>query len=136
MYFDDVNWIAIISVAILNIILGALWYSPQVFGKIWMNSLGIKEGECQAHCSVNHYLGAFAIALVTAWVLALFINWIGAITAIEGAKVGFFVWLGFIATTHFSGVLWVKKPLKTYLIDAGFYLVNFVLAGAILAAWQ
>ncbi len=133
MYFDEINIAAVLVVAVINIALGMLWYSPFVLGKLWMDAMGWKEEEC--HPSVKDYLGAIVVALVTTWVLALFVSTLSD-TVWDGLKVGFLIWLGFIATSHFSGVLWAKKPLKAYLIDAGFYLVYLLIGGGILAAWQ
>ena len=133
MYFDDLNWAAILVIAVLNIILGMLWYSPQVFGKTWMELMRFDESECEA--SYQHIIGGFCVALITATVLAIFVNFAEAFTMGEGMTVGFLAWLGFVATTHFSGVIWAKKPLKAYLIDSGYYLVYLLIAGAILGAW-
>lgn len=134
MYFDDVNWAAVVVIAILNIVLGMLWYSPQVLGKAWLEFMHFQESDCK--CTVWHMVGGFISALITAWVLALFIDLAAAVTLQEGLKVGFFAWLGFVATTHFSGVLWAKKPWQAYLIDSGFYLVFFLIAGGILGVWH
>jgi len=33
--FTQVNWLAVIVAAIANIIIGFIWYMPQVFGRRW-----------------------------------------------------------------------------------------------------
>ena len=40
MEFAQVNWIAIVIVAVFNMILGTLWYGP-LFGKLWMRIIGV-----------------------------------------------------------------------------------------------
>jgi hypothetical protein len=134
MSLGEVSYVAIIVVTIINIILGMIWYSPQVLGKAWQDAMHMSDSDAQY--SVKSILGAFVVALITAWVMAIFIDWLHATTVAAGVITGFFVWLGFVATTHFSGVLWARKPLKAYFIDAGFYLVNFIIMGGILGAWQ
>jgi hypothetical protein len=42
-----------------------------------------------------------------------------------------FVWIGFILTTHFSGVLWTEKKLGTCLIDTGYFLACMMVIGLV-----
>ena len=37
----DVNWLAVVVSAILSFMLGALWYSPLMFGKKWAEGVGM-----------------------------------------------------------------------------------------------
>ena len=129
----DVNLWAVLVSAILNIVIGTLWYSPLLFGKIWMEANGINEEEMKG--AYKAYLGAFLNSFISAYVLSVFINWIGAENALQGAFIGFLAWLGFVATTQFSAVLWEKKPLNLYGIHAGVMLLNLIAMGALLAWW-
>lgn len=129
----DVNLWAVLVSAVLTIVIGSFWYSPLLFGKIWMDANGIKEEEMKG--AYKAYLGALISSLLTAYVLGVFINWIGADNALQGAFIGFLAWLGFVATTQFSAVLWEKKPLKLYGIHAGAMLINLIVMGALLAWW-
>jgi hypothetical protein len=145
MHFEYINWVAVLVSAIITMILGMIWYSPQVFGKTWacthmkdtvtgtMGTMGTTK-TCEA--SAGQYVGSFVAAFVAAAVLALFINWTHTIDAAEGAAVGIFAWMGFILTTLFSGFIWGHKTLVGFVVHAGFYLVNFIIIGALLGAWQ
>ena len=130
----DVNIAAIITSAVIYMALSALWYSPKLFGRQWLNLSGLHEEDLKENTQA--YFGGFVIALLISYVLSLFINKIKAITAIEGAAAGFLAWLGFIATTHFSGVLWEKRPMALYLIHVGNLLIVLIIAGALLAVWR
>ena len=39
------NWPAILAATVAGMLLGALWYSPLLFGKAWMRALGKTEAE-------------------------------------------------------------------------------------------
>lgn len=134
MFTQDINFFAIITTAILNFLIGWLWYSPYLFGNAWLEVTRFNKDELRA--SPAHLLGAFAIALIVSFVTALFVYATNATTALEGALVGWWAWLGYIATTHFSGVLWERKPFKLYLINVSAKLLILVLTGAILAVWR
>jgi hypothetical protein len=59
----------------------------------------------------------------------------GAQGAASGAAVGFFSWLGFIAATMLSQVIYGHRPSGIYPINSGFLLVALLIMGAILGAW-
>ena len=54
----------------------------------------------------------------------------------DGAHVGFWVWLGFIATTYFSAVIWQKMHPKEFFIHVGYSLIALLLMGGVLAVWH
>lgn len=132
--YYDVNWVAVIFVALLNIAMGALWYSPKVFGTLWARAHNM--GELSLRPSIWQYTGAVIVALVTAWVLAVFINLLQPADLPEAAGLAFLIWLGFVAATSFSGVIWAGKPIITYVIDTLFELIALVVMTCILAFWR
>lgn len=71
-----------------------------------------------------------------AFVLAVLISWTGVATVLQGAMLGFVVWIGFLATLGLTANLFSEKPLSTYLLDAGYQLVYAVTMGAMIAAWR
>ena len=130
------NILAVIIMALVYMGIGGLWYSKGLFGKMWAECCSHhgKEKECSP--STKCYIGCLIVAFITAYVLAYFINMSQAVTTGEGIKVALCAWIGFSATTMYSGVIWGKKPLKAYFIDAGFTLVMFIIWGAILTNWR
>jgi hypothetical protein len=138
MEFGLINIWAVLVATIVNVILGMVWYSPNVLGDTWADALHLSKMPAKANLkpSVWHYVGAFFVSLVTMWVLAVLINSLHLNTVAQGVLFAFLVWLGFIATSHFSGVIWVGKPMVAYLIDVGYYLVSFMVASIILTLWR
>jgi len=132
----DVNLWAVLITAIVSMIVGALWYGP-LFGKAWMRFVGfnkdsVKKMKMTATKSMT--LG-FIGSLIMAYVLTVFVGLSGANTLVEGAMVGFWVWLGFAMPLNASVFLWEGKSIKLFFLNTFQYLITFKLMAAILAVW-
>ena|SRR3989338_6491621 len=129
-----VNYLAVLVAAVVSFLVGWLWYSKPVFGKVWMNLMGLKKEPKHEGMAKNIALG-FVATLVTAFIVADLAGMLGYTSAGEGAMLGFLVWLGFVATTTLSGVLWENKPWGVWLLNNAHSLVTLLLMGAIVGAW-
>jgi len=134
MNVDSIHLVPIFVTAFIYVALGSFWYSPWLFDTLWM-----KESKITPENSGPPWgaiLGGFCSALLMSYVLALFITWTQVHSIAEGASIGFWLWLGFVATSLFANVLWENKPFKLYLINAGFILLYLLIGGAILSFWR
>lgn len=132
----SVNYLAVLVGAVAAMGIGALWYSPLLFGKQWMALLG-KTMATIDKSKANRAYGITAVmALLTSYVLAHIVAYTKADTLALGLQAGFWVWLGFVATTMATTMLFEDRPVKLYLINAGYHLVNLLVMGAILASWR
>lgn len=129
----DVNYLAILVAAIVSMVTGSVWYGP-LFGKTWRQLVG-KTEESVRKGAVQAMVIAAVSALVTAYVLAYISSYAQASTWQEGAVVGFWVWLGFVATTLLVHASFEDKPKNLYLLNVGSHLIEFVVMGAIIGAW-
>jgi hypothetical protein len=150
MHLPPVNYLAVLVAAIVIFMLGALWYSPLLFTKRWLALQGKTEEQMKAEAAGANmplmYASAFVTALITAFVLALILAHLsrdpaiaepgGGISVAHGAIIGFTCWLGFAGTTSYATALFSGKPKQLWLIDSGYNLVSFALAGIILAVWR
>ena len=138
MSFPVVNNVAVVVSGVVIFLLGGLWYSPLLFAKRWVALIGKSEEELKANAGnmPANYFYVFLCGLVTAWVMALVVGNFAPATAVDGAVVGALCWLGFAGATSFGTALFSAKPKSLWLIDSGFNLVAFVIAGIILAAWR
>ncbi|MGH7674341.1 MAG: DUF1761 domain-containing protein [Gemmatimonadales bacterium] len=134
----DVNYLAVLAAAAATFALGALWYSPVLFAKAWMQAHGYSPEKLAAmqKRAGRAYAVSFACYLVMAFVLSLLVDFAGATTAVQGLWLGFLVWLGFAATLGLTAHMFSDKPLATYLIDVGYQLVHLIVMGVILAVWR
>ena len=133
-----INLFAVLAAAVVGWLIGGLWYSPVLFGNIWIKEMkkSPKELETMKKESGKAMGLVFLVVLLECAVLAKIFGLAGVVTLSAALKWSALLWLGFVATTLASGVLFAGKSVKMYVIDAGHYLVIFLAAGAILAVWR
>ena len=134
----QINYLAVGVAALATVFIGALWYSPLLFHKLWVKAHGYSEEKVE---QMRKTAGrAFIVSLfcygVMAFVLAVLVSWTGVSTVPQGAFLGLLVWIGFLATLGLTAHMFSEKRLSAYLLDAGYQLVYAVVMGVILAAWQ
>ena len=134
----QINFLAVGMATLATLFIGALWYSPLMFHKLWVKAHGYSEEKVgQMRKTAGR---AFMLSLpcywVMAFVLAVLFSYAGVSTVLQGAFLGFLVWIGFLATLGLTAHIFSEKSFTTYLIDAGYQLVYAVVMGVILAAWR
>ena len=140
MEFMSVNLWSVLVAAIATMAIGFLWYSPILFARPWMVLMGYdpddkaKLGEMQKGAGKLYGI-SFVASLVAAFVLSKIIFGLAINSALYGLKVGFAVWLGFVATVQLTDSLFSKKPAKLFLINTGYQLVCYLAMGAMIGAW-
>lgn len=131
----DVNFWAILVTGIASMVIGFVWYSKPVFGKAWMEAIGKTEDQLKKEAKPAMYVWALILALIEAWILAIVIGVWDAITLWEGVQIGFWMWVGFVLTTHSVNAMFDMAPMKKVWISLGYHLVYLIVGGAILAVW-
>ena len=138
MHVMGISLIAVFLAAVAMMAVGFLWYSPLLFANPWMLAMGYdpndkaKIEEMQKGAGKIYGL-AFLGSLVSAFVLGKIMD-VTTINSIPyGLKVGFAIWLGFVATVQLTDFLFSRKPLKLFLINTGYQLVCYLVMGAIMA---
>lgn len=128
-----INWLAVIVAAILNMALGALWYSRLLFGNLWMKAIGKSMDELGG--AATGYIVTFIGSLVAAFVLALLVNSLGIATWSGGLLIGAVVSVGFVATATLASGVFNEISMTVWGIFAGYSLVSMALQGALLGLW-
>ena len=131
----SVNYLSVLVAAVASFLVGGAWYSKTLFAKPWMKSLNLSAGVPDSSMSKTMG-GQFVSLLVTAYVLAHFVHYVGAMTVSAGIQLGFWIWLGFVATVLMTGVLFERKNKTWFLITSGYQLLSLVVMAAILAVWK
>src|SRR3989344_3846926 len=116
--------LSVVVAAVLYMVINFFWYSKWLFGKAWMKCSGMTEKGMKPNKGA--LLWSALIALVMAYFIAFFEAALSVTTAIDGMFVGFCLWLGFVATTQFSSVVWCKKPMKLFAINTGAKLLSIL----------
>ena len=129
--FTAVNWVAVIAATIAGVVIGFVWYLPQVFGRRWAAAVG-RDLPGPGDLSPTVYLAGIIQAFVVAYVLALFIIAAAGLTLVGGLIVALLAWFGFVAASSLSAMLYEGKSLEYWMINAGFALVSMLVMGAII----
>lgn len=131
------DYLAVVIAAVAAFVVGAVWYSPFLFGKEWMELRGLDPGAmADMTVPVGQMLAEFARSLVVAYVLARFavllkvVDWKGAV------QLGVWVWIGFPAMILMGSVMWENVPWMLAAIHAGDWLVKILLMTFILGVWR
>lgn len=134
MPFTDISIWPIIIATLVTMVLGAIWYSPFFLGCTWSESHNFDKSQLKP--SALEYLGTFVTTFIMVWVFAGLLNWLELNSLDSALKLAFLIWLGFITTTHFSGVIWARKPITAYLIDTVYHLLMLLIITFIIAFWR
>jgi len=129
-----INITAVLIAALANMAIGALWYSKLLFQNPWADMLGRKMEDMRGKNAIQGYISAALASLVMSYIFALVIETTQARDAISGASIGFWLWLGFVATTTMVDYVFAGHRKKLYLINVGYPLVSLLVMGAILGA--
>lgn len=125
--------VPVITAVIISTALGMLWYSPMVFGNLWMELAGIssKKGASPAK--------AMTICFVLTIVYAYFLMTLIRITNVHGWQggltIGLLVWVFVGSTLVIHGMFGGKKS-KLMAITVSHEFVNALLMGAVIGMWN
>jgi hypothetical protein len=134
-----INYAAVVVSALIYWVLGGLWYSPLLFGRKFIEIMRWTPEQLariEAEGAGAQLALAFVGSLVAAYVLAHIVRYTSGENALDGAKTGLWLWLGFIVTTNLNTVFFEFRPLGLYLINISYHLVAFLAMGALLAVWR
>ena len=135
----EVNYLAVVVAAVVSMALGFLWYSPVLFGKLWMKLSGFTaESLKKAQKEMGKlYAVSFVVSMVTAYVLshvmALSENFYQYSKLSTGLTTAFWLWLGFMMPVQLMGEIFGEKKWKLFGINTGYQLVSLILMAIVLA---
>ena len=138
--FTDLDTMLLITFILFAI--GFLWHGP-LFGKVWVKLSKIPATEIAKakkkgfkgmwHLMALNFIGTF----IMLYVLSGLISLLQITSPIQGAILGFWVWLGFFAsTTILNSTLWEGKSWKLYSFNSIYWLVNLKIAGFLIVIWN
>jgi hypothetical protein len=130
-----INHLAVFVCAVLNLALGALWYSPILFYKGWASETKLSEEQLAKSNPAKTYGLAFLFSLVMSYNLAFFLDDANT-TAAWGATAGFLAGFGWSTLIFAVIALFEQRSWKYIFINGGFITVYFTLIGFILGIWR
>ncbi|MDJ0911109.1 MAG: DUF1761 domain-containing protein [Woeseiaceae bacterium] len=135
MSFATLNWLAIAVAALSAFALGALWYGP-VFGKAWQSLSGLTDEDIQQGHPALTYGGALVLNMIAAFAMGMVMQLHPSPDLASGLNVGLLIGLAFVATSFGINYLFAGRPLRLYLIDAGYMVVLLAVMGAVIGVWR
>lgn len=131
----DVNyWAALVSV-VAAMVIGAIYYSPAVAGKAWMNAIGKTPEEIKASAKPSMYVVTAVLAFLQAIVLSAVISWAGDVSPWGGVLIGLLLWVGMAVPVISNTFLFEGRKRINHVISTGYYLITLVVMGGIIGAW-
>jgi hypothetical protein len=128
-----IHWPAVIVAALASFPLGMLWYGP-LFGKAWMAATGVTREQGRSANPLRLYGTTLLLNLIACTSLAMFIG--GAVNWQFGLFAGFMTGATFVAMGLGVCYLFEFRPLRHWLINAGYQVLFFSIAGLIIGAWH
>ena len=124
-----VNWIAVVVAVVLLEGLGMAWYGP-LFGKAWLAALGHAPDTTDQNLKM-------AAGVVNTLIVVLGLAWLnrrmGVATLGAAVTTALAAWVFFAFTTQALEYLYIGMSREFVLINMGYLLASFVIAGAVLA---
>ena len=128
---NNVNVWAVLVGAVTSFLLGGLWYSPALFGRLWCREAG-QQGQ---HGHPARVFGiSFLFALVAA---AAFAWWVGPRPELLAAlKQGALAGACLVAACFGINYQFANRSALLWLIDGGYHTAQFLLFGLVLGLWH
>jgi hypothetical protein len=125
---------AALAAGVASMILGALWYSPALFGKAWRAASGVTEAQANSAHMAKTLGAAFVLAVIGAAAFAMFLGPRPA--PMFATAAGLSAGLCWVAGSFGINYLFEQRPLRLFLINGGYHTLQYTLIGAVLGVWH
>ncbi len=130
-----INYMLLGIVVVIMQVVGALWYSPILFGGLWAANLGVTPAQVSDMLGTSPYVLSILGSLLVCMVLNRIIVLTKTKSMMGGIRLAALLWLGLVFTslsTHYAFL----GMTRMIFIDAGKDLVAMLIAGGMLASGQ
>lgn len=126
-----INYLAVLAAAASSFLLGGIWYGA-LFARPWQAAAGLSDEQLKARNLPLVFGGSFVLALLGAFVFAMFLG--PSPSLAFGAGAGFGAGLAWVAGSFAINYLFEARPLRLLLINGGYHTLQYTLIGAVLGA--
>lgn len=131
---EDVSMIGVLVAAVANMVVAAIWYSPVLFGKAWMATVGQSEDSLRSAAGRGYALAGIA-SLVAAFTLASSLSAFGLSGVVPGLMLGLEYGVGLVAMYVLSIMAFEARSLRLVAIDTGYVVIGLAVVGGVLGAF-
>ncbi len=131
----QVNYWAVLAATASTMVVGSIWYSQAVFGKIWVKlariDMNVDKGNVFKPIAIT-----LVVSLISAYVLAhvsfLSNQFFHNSFFQDAVTTAFWVWLGFTAARIITHDAFESRPLKLTALTVSHEFVTFMVMGLII----
>jgi hypothetical protein len=127
-----INYLGVGVAAAAAFVASGLWYSPLLFGNLYMSVRGAEPGVM----SPTEILIELGRTLVVAYVFAHLVVRLGVRDWLGAVRFGLLVWIGFPVMILLGSVAHENVPLQLAAIHAGDWLVKVVILAVVPSLWR
>lgn len=131
----EMNYLAILVAALAYMLIGAIWYSPILFGKAWMKGIGKTKEQVAADFSPLNYAWALITAFVASYAIARILFWTGGGGWRDGLVLGLLVGVCIAGASLWVNDTFEARPRTLTIINLLFHIVGLSVAGVIIGLW-
>lgn len=135
MEAHGINYLAVVVAAIAYMALGALWYSPALFGRAWMRLIGKSKEQIAADFKAINYLWAIIAAFLASYGIARLMLWTGLSGVGEAIKLALLVGVSFVLAAMWVNDSFEARPRALTLVNVAYHLAGLIVAAIILGIW-
>lgn len=137
MNISELNIWAILVAALIEVVIGAVWFNaPFAFNRQWLAGIGKTAEQVAADASPMSIVAAVVGSLITAVGLAIVIRGMSITSLAGGLGIGLLAAIAFSANAAFIKDRFEGRPMGLTVINGTHDIVIFGLMGIVLAVWQ
>lgn len=136
MIIFELRYFAIIIAAIIYMGVAALWYSPLMFSRLWMEENDFAREDIERRGMFPALGYAFLAALVLALGLAVLIHILRMESWFGGAVAGLFAGLLISAPAALPVYVFENRSMKLYIVNEGMPVLALFIMGAVIGGWK
>lgn len=133
MGMESINVWAVLVAALAKFIVGALWFSPLLFVRVWQREAGVSDEEISD--PLKPIILSGILALITAFTMAVVIE-LTRVNLFEALALAVVIGIGLVAALFAPSFAFEGRSFRLYMIYASQYLVELVVMAAIIGAWR
>lgn len=127
---------AVVVAWLINMFVGAFWYSPAGFAKQWTRYSGVDILKIPQNEATKIISFVAVSALIQALTLAIIFNSIGVTSVAEGLSLGLLLWFGLVSATTVGVTLYQRLSWKFLWLNSAYFLVVMSINSVLFSVWQ
>jgi len=142
MGFDilgQLNWLAVIVGTIIYFAIGAVWFTPMLFGRPWQRALGWDPAQTAPQMSPLTYAVPAILYLASAIATAMLAAATGSTTLGSGLVLGLVVGVGYALVINANDAIFdpnKRQPLTWFVITGAYNLLGLLIVAVLVSIWH